>query len=185
MKKLIYIAFAISTIFLLTGCEDNTLETNTGKSKEEKQVIKKVETNEGTVNTSKMTQLYCVRNATAAAGIEVNIHYDVFYTGDRLNLIHSFEQIMSADENNLDTYEKAYREIHAHYEGLEYYDTSVVRGDTTVTSEITINYDKVDADKLLAIEGETDNIYENKIPKYSKWIALAKRLGITCEEVEK
>jgi len=179
MKKILYFVILLATITFVTGCEDEK-EIN-----EPNTPINKVETKNGTVNTKKMTQMYCTRNAVAKTGIEVNIHYDVFYTGDTLNLIHSFEQVMSADASNLDTYEKAYKGIHEHYEGLEYYDTSVVRGDTAVTSEITINYDKIDVEKLLEIEGEENNIFENKISKYSKWLALAKKLGITCEEVEK
>ena len=178
MKKLIYVSILILSIFILTGCEEKKENTS------EHQAIKKIETDSGTINTKKMTQLYCTRNATHS-GIETNIHYDIFYTGDTMNVIHSYEQIISADSSNLDTYEEAYKKIHAHYAGLEYYDTKVERGETSVTSEITINYDKIDKKRLLEIEGEKDNIFENGIPKYSKWIALAKKLGVTCEEVEK
>jgi len=180
MKKILYILVLVSALFLITGCDD---EKSTNESGQEK--INKIESNGEKVNTKKMTQMYCIRNATAQNGIEVNIHYDVFYTGDKLNIVHSFEQVMSANSEYLDEYEEAYRGIHKHYEGLEYYDASVTRGDTAVTSEITINYDKLDIDKLLSIEGEENNIFENKVPKYSKWIAMAKKVGVTCTEVEK
>ena len=180
MKRFKYIIILFLTVFLLTGCEETTQN-----NAEPNQPISKIETSEGKVSTAKMTQLYCKREGTASGGIAVNMHYDVFYTGDRLNIIHSYEQVISTDEKNLDIYENAYKGIHAHYEGLEYYDTSVVRGDTSVTSEMTINYDKIDVKKLLEIEGEEDNIFENNIPKFSKWMALAKKLGVTCEEVEK
>ena len=44
--------------------------------------------------------------------------------------------------------------------------------------------DKVDIDKLIEIEGEEDNIFENKIPKVSKWLDLSKKFGTTCELVK-
>ena len=180
MKKFTYIILLLLAVCVLTGCDEKTQNTANAKEK-----IDKIETSNGKINTKKMTQLYCKRETQTSNGIEANIHYDIFYTGDRLNVVHSYEQIISADESNLDTYEKAYKSIHEHYKELEYYDTSVVRGETAVTSEITINYDKIDTKKLLEIEGEKDNIFEDGIPKYSKWIALAKKLGVTCEEVEK
>ena len=39
-------------------------------------------------------------------------------------------------------------------------------------------------DKLIEIEGEEDNVFENKIPKVSKWLDLSKKFGTTCELVK-
>ena len=47
-----------------------------------------------------------------------------------------------------------------------------------------INYDKVDVRKILSIEGEKDNIFENNKAKVEKWKSLAKKFGTKCEEVE-
>jgi len=178
MKKILYLIILIIPILLLTGCDSDTQE------KSNKPVIKTIESNGEEIKTKNMTQMYCTREASAT-GIEVNIHYDIFYTDDKLNIVHSVEQVISPDPSKLDTYEKAYKGIHEHYIGLEYYDTKVERNDTSVTSDITINYDKIDIDKLISIEGVEDNVFENKVPKYSKWIALAKKFGVKCEEVTK
>ena len=167
MKK-ISIIIVLFLVILLCGCE----------SKDNEIII-----NNKPVNTSKMEHKHCTREATAT-GAEVKLEYDLYYTGTVLNVLKSKEEIISADDEILNTYESAYKSIHSNYEGLDYYDTSVIRGDTTVTSNISINYDEIDINKLIEIEGEEDNIFEEKIPKVDKWIELAKKFGTTCELVK-
>lgn len=169
MKKVSIIICLLIVSVLLCGCEE----------KKENKVI----SNGTEVNTANMEHKHCTRNATAT-GAEVKLEYDLYYTGDVLNLLISKEKIISADQSVLNTYEEAYKKIHANYNGLEYYDASVEKGDTTVTSSITINYDKIDISKLIEIEGEEDNIFESNIPKASKWLELAKKFGTTCELVK-
>ena len=134
MKKLSIIICLLIVSILLCGCEE---------SKEKKVIINGKE-----VNTVSMEHKHCTRGGTAT-GAEVKLEYDLYYTGDKLNLLVSNEKVISADASVLTTYENAYKSIHANYSGLDYYDTSVERGDTTVTSTISINYDEVDIDKLI------------------------------------
>lgn len=167
MKK-ISIIIVLFLVILLCGCE----------SKDNEIII-----NNKPVNTSKMEHKHCTREGSLDGG-EVKLEYDIYYTGEVLNLLVSKEKIISSSEDILNTYEEAYKKIHLNYEKLENYDTSVVRGDTTVLSTISINYDKVDIDKLIEIEGEEDNIFINKVPKVDKWLELAKKFGTTCELVK-
>jgi len=67
---------------------------------------------------------------------------------------------------------------------LDFYEAKVIRNKQDVTSDITINYEKIDIEKLLAIEGEEDNIIENGEAKVSKWKALAEKFGTECEAVK-
>lgn len=172
MRKNRFIILLLIVLFLVSGC--------TSKNEKEKVEVK---SNGKVVDTSKMQHKHCTRGATAP-GAEVELNYDIYYTGDKLNLIKSEEKVVSSKDETLDTYENAYKQIHSNYEGLEYYDTEVIRGDTTVTSTITINYDKIDIDRLIEIEGEEDNVFENKVPKVDKWLTLAKKFGTECELVE-
>lgn len=168
MKKILYLGILLSFAFLLTGCDkDKTVVMSNGEK----------------VNTSKLTHLHCTRGGEIDNG-EVSLQYDLYSKGEVLNLLQSVERVMSSDSSVLDTYENAYRDIHKHYDGLEYYDAEVIRGDTTVTSKITINYEKIDINQLLQIEGEEDNIIEDGVAKVDKWISLAKQFGASCEEVE-
>ena len=168
MKKISIIISLLLVIFLICGCEE----------KKEKIII-----NNEPINTSTMEHKHCTREASAT-GAEVKLEYDIYYTGDVLNILKSREEVISADDELLNTYEEAYKKIHANYEGVDYYDTEVIRGDTTVTSIMNINYDKIDVSKLIEIEGEEDNIFENNVPKASKWLSFAKKFGTTCELVE-
>ena len=172
MKKISIIISLLLVVILLCGCEDK-------ENKESKEVI----INNKVVDTAKMEHKHCTREATVNDG-EGKFEYDLYYTGDTLNVLKSKEEVISANEEILNTYENAYKSIHSNYEGLDYYDTEVTRGDTTVISIISINYDEIDINKLIEIEGEEDNIFENKIPKASKWLSFAKKLGVTCELVK-
>ncbi|MBR5369921.1 MAG: DUF1307 domain-containing protein [Bacilli bacterium] len=168
MRKICLIITLFFILFLLCGCDSKNRE-----------VIIDGES----INTSKMEHKHCTRNGSLQGG-EAKLEYDIYYTGDVLNLLKSREEIISADENILDTYEEAYKSIHANYRRLANYDTEIIRGDTTVTSIMNINYDSIDIDKLIEIEGEEDNIFVNKVPSVSKWLAFAKKLGTTCELVK-
>lgn len=171
MKKYKIIITSIIILLATTGCNF--------KNENSSQVI----SNGKAINTSSMKHKHCTRQGKVEGG-SANLSYELFYTGENLNILKSEEQIISNDKNILKTYEDAYRKIHKNYEGLQYYDAEVVLGDTSVTSIITINYDKINIKKLLAIEGEEDNIIENGTAKVSKWLELSKKFGTKCEEVE-
>ena len=168
MKKVMVLLLVM--IIMITGC-----------SKKEKEVVY---SNGEKVNTAKMGHIKCSREASGGTGVNVNLSYDLYYLGDVLTILHSVEQVSTTNEDTLDQYEEAYKKIYSHYEGLEYYDANVERGDTTVTSDVVINYDKIDINQILQIEGEEDNIIEDGEAKVSKWMTLAKKFGTKCEEVE-
>ena len=130
-----------------------------------------------------MEHKHCTREGTLDDG-EVNLEYDIYYTGDKLNILESKEEVISSDDEILSTYAEAYKTIHSYYDGLDFYETSLTRGNTSVVSTIKINYDEINIDQLIAIEGEDDNIFENKVPKVSKWLELAQKFGTKCELVK-
>ena len=151
-------------IFLLVGCK---AQTNQNKKQD----------------SNKMIHEHCVRTGTLEGG-EVSLQYDVYYTGEKLNLVFSEETVISSSEQVLNNYENAYRSIHQNYKDLKYYDTEIVRNTNSVTSKMTIHYDQIDLEQLLRIEGNEDNVVEDGIAKIEKWKALAKRLGASCQVVE-
>lgn len=165
-KKINLLIISFICIIFLTGCNDENKIISNGKK----------------VNTSKMQVMHCTRNATAGADVKVELKYDLYYTGEDLNILHSIEKVTSNDSKELDPYEEAYKNIHSNYEGLEYYDAKVERDETSVTSDITINYKEIDVNKLLKIEGEKDNIIKDGKAKVEEWLTLAKKFGTKCEE---
>lgn len=165
--KRIFVVILLLAIISITGC-----------TKEKEIVI-----NNKPINTSKMAHKHCTRDASLTDG-EVTLEYDIYYTGDILNILKSYEKVSSSDSSILDTYEEAYKNIHSNYDGLAYYDTSVERNNESVTSTIIIDYDEIDIAKLISIEGEEDNIFENNKAMVNKWLDLGKKFGMKCELIK-
>ena len=172
MKKSSIIILLIISLFIFTGCEDNN------------KVIGESTGSENTIDSGESGHKHCTREGNAGSGVDVSLNYELYYTGNYLNVLESIEKVVSADEKTLDTYQDAYKKIHDNYKGLEYYDAEVVRGDTSVTSHIKIDYDRINIDHLLDIEGEEDNIIVDGKARVDKWLELAKKFGTKCEEVE-
>lgn len=170
MKKKVLLILGI-VLLSLVGCEEENNKTS-------------IISNNEKINTSKMEHKHCTRTATASDDIEVSLNYDIYYTGDILNIVHSEEKVTSSKKENLDLYEESYKKISEYYKDLEYYDFEVTRDENSTAAKITINYDKVDIGKLLDIEGEEDNIIENGQAKLDKWMELSKKFGTSCTDVE-
>ena len=126
---------------------------------------------------------HCTRGGNLE-GANVSLEYDIYYTGDRLNRLVSNEKIISTDKSILDTYEKSFKDINKDYENLKYYDVKVTRTDDSVLSYSDIDFDRVDVNYLIDLEGEDGNIYENGIANVTKWKKFAKKFGTKCEEVK-
>lgn len=168
MKKISIIFITLTFILLITGCDDE----------------KKIVSNGEMVNTANMEHKHCTRSASGSDAITTELSYELYYTGDKLNILESTEKVIATKDEDLDTYQQAYEQIDSYYEGLEYYDTEVIRGDTSVTRKATINYDKINIKQLLDIEGEEDNIIKDGEAKVDLWLELAKKFGTKCEIVE-
>ena len=186
MKKLIKKISLFLIIFCLivisTGCSEEKKEGNsstdiTGTTTVKETIVDDDFDKNGT------GMLKCITKAEAGEGIDVDLNYTIKYKrGNILELI-SVQKVSSDNNDSLDVYENAYKNISKSYDGLEYYDTKIVRNGNSVTYTITINYDKIDVSELLAIEGEEDNIIKSGKAKLSLWLELAGKMGTTCEEV--
>lgn len=175
MKKISsLILLIIVSLFIVTGCNSQS------NNKANNQVI----SNGEKVDTKTMKHKHCTRSADAGTNTDMVLEYDVYYTGEKLNLLISHEELKTEDQDMLKEYEDAYKKIATYYEGLEYYEQEVTKTSNSVTNKTTINYDKIDIKKLLAIEGEDDNIVENGEAKVDLYLALLKRFGGKCEDVE-
>lgn len=159
-KKYSFILIIILTVTLLTGCNNNETSSNSSLA------------SQGT--------LYCERAGTIENG-SVNFSYILHYKDDNIIELHSTEEVISEDSETLDIYENAYRSIFKAYEGLKHYDNTITRTNTSIKSYTVINYEKINIDDLLAIEGEEDNVIEDGKAKLSIWLDFAEQFGTTCE----
>lgn len=185
-NKLSKLVLILMMVVLLTGCgsdKSSTTANNTSRSSSNNS------TNESTTpnsslsesDTTGMEKLTCSREATAGSDVDVNLDYEIFYQGEYIQILHSTEQVVTDDQDTLDEYEDAYKGIYKHYEGLKYYDNTVTRTNNSVTSDTVINYGKIDTDKLLAIEGEEDNVIKDGKVKLDDWLDFAEQFGTKCE----
>lgn len=113
----------------------------------------------------------------------VRINFDL-YSDDEgyLMILESKEEIKSSNSELLDQYETAYKNVYKVYDDIKYYDNTVTRTNDKVISATTINYGKVDMEKVRQIEGEEDNVkMENGKIKLSDWKNFAKEYGTTCD----
>lgn len=158
MKKIISIILIITVATLITGCSSNENE---------------IKYKQGT--------LICSREGNITNG-STNLEYLINYKDGNIITLHSIEEVISDDEEILNTYEDAYKNIFKAYENLKYYENTVTRDYNSVISNTIINYDKIDIDALLAIEGEEDNIIQDGKAKLEIWLSFAKKFGTECEE---
>ena len=169
MKEIkIFVLILLSTC-LLVGCE----------KKEE------IEIEGEKIDTKEMVHEHCSRTGTLEGG-EAELNYDIYYTGEVLNILRSEEKVKSSTSSILDEYEEAYKSIKDQYKGLRYYDVTVTRDGNSVIYDTVINYEKIDMDKLREIEPEIEgqaDIYKNNKLMLKTWWEFSKDMGMTCKGV--
>lgn len=182
IKKISLFLIVCCLVLVSCGCskENNEGESNTDVTGTT--TIKETIVDED-FNRNGTGMLKCKTKAEAGTGIDVDLSYTIKYKNGNILELISVQKVASDSDDSLDLYENAYSNIAMNYDGLNYYDTKIVRDSNSVTYTITINYDKIDIKKLLAIEGEEDNIIKSGKAKLSLWLELAGKMGTTCEEV--
>ena len=175
--KKILISLLIILSFFITGCSEEEVVQNNEPIVQKESVLDDIDSS-GTGN------LFCTRDAFANEGIDVELSYDISYKDGYVMVLHANEKVVSENSDSLDEYENAYRKIAKNYEGLKYYDITITRDKTSVINDTVINYEKIDTDKLLDIEGEEDNVIVDGKVKLSTWVSFAEQFGASCKEVE-
>ena len=183
-KKLSKILFILLAIILLTGCNDTEKKNQSVPAKEDTIVESSAGTEKITIpeeETAGLKKITCTREAEGENNSDVKLNYELYVDGDYIQILHSMEEIITDDQDTLDEYENAYKGIYEHYKDLDYYDTSVIRTDDSVTNDTVINYGKIDTNKLLEIEGEEDNVIKDGKVKLDDWLEFAEQFGTKCD----
>ena len=179
INKLNIILVILISCFLLCGCgkqESSGLEGSISNPKKETIVSSGFdEKGSGT--------LQCSTDTVESDDMEVDLSYTITYERGNILKLRSVSKISSDDNTIVENYYNAYLNISSNYHELKYYDTSLTKEDNTVIYDVVINYEKIDADKLLKIEGKEDNIIVSGKAKLSLWLDLAEKFGTTCQEV--
>ena len=136
------------------------------------------------INVNGNGTLQCTRPATVSGGLKGSFNYTIVYKKDKILSMHSIEKVKGNNTSKLDEYEEAYNKLKDRYKDIEHYDISVTRDEESVIIDYTIDYDKVDVDTIIEIDGNENNLYgeDGKIT-LSEWYKFAKKVGTTCHGV--
>lgn len=125
--------------------------------------------------------LKCSRTLNQS-GIKMDLSYNVNYKGDYVTKVKSVEKIISSDSATLEAYKEQLEKTTESVSKIEHYDHDVKIDGDTLTSTITIDYTKIDTDKLI----ETDSSLKQLIKKGKVSVkdikTLYNGLGVTCED---
>lgn len=169
MKKYFRILLVLLVAILLVGCssdseKDNDNNVDTGN---EETVIKKCTLNQD----------------NSAQGYALNSTYEIYAKGQVVEKVITKEVVNSSDQDILNYFEeqlkKTYDTASAAYGGYKY---SVVKDTDSVTSDVEINYSKMDMDKFVKDTPSMSNYLNAKNQMTLSGITmLYKSLGATCE----
>lgn len=96
----------------------------------------------------------CTKEESITTGLKGKYVYEVSYKGKNVTVLKSTEQIIAEDDvkSTLDMYKEAVENVYKPYNDVEHYDAKVEVKGNTLTSTVTIDYSKVDTDKLIKID---------------------------------
>lgn len=152
-KKIIFVSCLVLALIITTGCG-------------------------GSKNDDK--EFTCSRTMEPTDGVKIDMNYDVKYTDDYVDEVVFTEKITSDDEEILEIYKDSMDELYSVYSDLEYYDaTSEVSGNT-LTTTVTINYAKIDTDKLIELDPTNATLIKNGKVSVEDYKAMYKQVGAEC-----
>ena len=124
--------------------------------------------------------LVCTLNNSDSDWINVKGVYTVKYSGEYVNLVDTIETINSENEQWIEYYKNALEETYKPYKNLKFYDYDIKTTKNTLTSKVTINYEKIDMNKFLEINQSTIFIENGKV-SLEKLKSYYELIGATCE----
>ena len=95
-------------------------------------------------------------------GIEYKLEYSATYKNRKVLKVKTIERITldETDEDTLEEYRTTLKELYSDYNELDYYENNISIKDTTLNSVTTINYQKIDMEKLIEIDSSIKNIID-------------------------
>lgn len=157
MKKIKFVTIILVCVLLMTS----------GCGKEEKK--------------TKESILECTRNITQE-NITIDLKYTITYQGNYVQKVVNVNKIISTKNTDLNAYKERLEAEFEPYKDIKYYDNDIKIDNNTLTSTTTIDYTKIDTDKLLSVDsGYSELIKAGKV-KLSTMEDLYTNVGMTCKK---
>ncbi len=125
--------------------------------------------------------LKCSRTLNQS-GIKMDLNYNVKYKGNYVNVVKSEEKIISDNAETLNTYKEQLEKTTQSVSKIKYYDHDIKIDGDTLTSTITIDYTKIDTDKLIEVDSSLKQLIKNGKVSVKDIKSVYSQLGVTCEE---
>ena len=133
--------------------------------------------------TSKTNGKKMTCSATATQGnIHIKMHYEVTFLGEYVKTVKTEEELTSSDKNTLKGYKNTIEDVYKKYDDIDYYDYKIeMKDDHTLISHVSIDYDHVDIDKIVALSDSSDQLIKNGKVKLSDIKEVYENVGATCK----
>lgn len=125
--------------------------------------------------------LKCSRTLNQS-GIKMDLSYNVSYKGNYVTKVKSIEKIISSDSATLEAYKEQLKKTTESVSKIDHYDHDVKIDGDTLTSTITIDYAKIDTDKLIETDSSLKQLIKNGKVSVKDIKTLYNGLGVTCED---
>ncbi len=124
--------------------------------------------------------MLCESSATQG-DVKIKIHYEVTYQGEDVTYVKTKQVLTSTNTAVLEGYEKAIRDMYKKFDGIDDYNYEVKKEDQTLTSTVSIDYKKVDTDKLLKADDSGYQLIKNGKIKLEDIKEVYESVGATCK----
>lgn len=108
--------------------------------------------------------------------------YTITYQGDYVQKEVSVNKITATKDADLNAYKNTLEAEYEPYKDIKYYDNKIKIEKNTITSTRTIDYSKIDTDKLLSAGSEYYELITDGKVKLSALKDLYTNIGMTCKE---
>ena len=130
---------------------------------------------------SKEETMTCSRTVNRNS-ISMDMKYTVKYSGKNVTKIDTVEKVVSDDKSTLDFYKSKLDQSYEDYKDIQYYENEVSIDGNTLTSTTSIDYSKIDTDKLIEIDSSNKKLIEDGKINIDTIKSYYESLGITCEK---
>ncbi len=129
---------------------------------------------------SKKENIVCI-NTLNENNVKIDSEYTIIYSGKYVDKLKTIEKVTSDDQNELEKYKDLLMDYYNSFNKIDYYVNTVSIEGNTLISSTTINYEKIDINKLIEIDENNKKIISDKKVKLSTLKKLYIDQGATCK----
>ena len=160
-KKIFSIVALFALVLTQSGCGEKE-ENNNNDSKD------------GTVVT-------CTKTGEAATGVDADLTYQYTEKDGYVQTLHTTEKLTSDNKTYLEAYQSVLEDSYEPYKNIEHYEYEITLKGNTLTSQVTIDYAKIDTDQLVAIDSSNIALIKDGKVAAADLKSLYESIGATCK----